>query len=421
MKVAKKWLMGLGIIAPLALIAAGCAPAAEETTPAPSEPAPAAEEGIPSDIEATLVIWYYDGEFGLADLNPQMEAFKALYPNVTFELEDIPGDQFHGARLPGTAVNQEGPDIIWYNPAFTKSLAEAGVIAPLDDEWAAFEEKDQFPESILHKVDGSIYGVNSYVNHNALWYNKTLLDELGVGVPTTIEELEAAMEAGAAEGYYGFQFAGTPGVPGEWNSRTFFSMFGVGDYTDYDNPAVLEMFERLVSWRDNGWIDASRLGLDQGGGDAKFFEGETLFYLGGNWQLAPGEEAIGDSFEWGVTPMVSGPGGPGAVYLGGQGEAVGAFTTNKALAWEFIAKTFMSKEHGEFRLGVGSIPARADVLAGGGASEKVIAYGEAAQTGLPLPSDTEGTLLVGTLWSGLMQGQLTPAEAFEQAQAVAAR
>jgi hypothetical protein len=57
----------------------------------------------------------------------------------------------------------------------------------------------------------------------------------------------------------------------------------------------------------------------------------------------------------------------------------------------------------------------------GDVSDKVKAYSAAAQIGIPLPSDTEGTLAVGTLWSGLMQGQLTPEQAFEQSKAVAAR
>lgn len=255
MKGTKKWLAALGLLVPMAVVVAGCSPAAEEA----SAPAPSGDtevsEGIPSDIEATLVVWYYDTSAGLADIEPQIAAFNELYPNVTFEIEDSPGDQYHGAKLPGTAVTQEGPDILWYNPQFTKSLAEAGVLAPLDDEWAAFEDKDQFPESILHKVDGSIYGMNSYVNLNAMWYNQDLLDELGLEVPSTLDELEAAMEAAANAGYNGFQFAGTPGVPGEWNSRTFFSAFGVGDYSDYDNPAVLDMFERVSSWVSERYLD----------------------------------------------------------------------------------------------------------------------------------------------------------------------
>jgi multiple sugar transport system substrate-binding protein len=418
MKVAKKWLLGLGMLAPMALVVAGCAPAAEEA-PAPA-PAPAEEtesEGIPSDIEATLVIWYYDTSAGLADIDAQVAAFNELYPNVTFELEDSPGDQFHGTKLPGTAVTQEGPDIIWYNPQFTKSLAEAGVLAPLDEEWAAFADAGQFPDAALHRVDGSIYGMNSYVNLNAMWYNQDILTELGLEVPTTLDELEAAMAAGTAAGYKGFQFAGTTGVPGEWNSRTFFSAFGVGGYDDYDNPAVLDMFNRVTSWVDEGYVNRSDLTLDQGDGINKFLEGDVMFYLGGNWQLSAAAETA--TFEWGVAPTVSGPGGEGSVYLGGQAEAVGAFTTNKALAWEFLAKTWMNKEHGVYRLGLGSIPLRADALEGD-VTDQQKAYAAAAQVGIPLPSDTEGTLAVGTLWSGLMQGQLTPDAAFEQAQAVAA-
>jgi ABC-type glycerol-3-phosphate transport system substrate-binding protein len=417
MTVARKWLSTISVIAPMALVIAGCAPAAEEI----AEPAPMPEaetsEGIPQDIEATLVIWYYDTSSGLADVEPQIEAFKALYPNVTIEVEDTPGDQFHGSKLPATALTGEGPDIIWYNPQFTRSLVEAGVLAPLDDEWASFADAGQFSDAILSKVDGSIYGVNSYVNLNAMWYNQTLLDELGLSVPTTIEELEAAMKAGTDAGYKGFQFAGTTGVPGEWNSRTFFSAFGVGDYSDYGNPAVLSMFERMKTWVDEGYVNRGDLTLDQGDGVNVFLEGDTLFYLGGNWQLAGAKETA--TFEWGAAPMPSGPGGPGSVYLGGQAEAVGAFTTNKALAWEFLAQTFLTSEFAAYRLSLGSIPTRADAL-GGDVSDAVKAYAKASTNGLPLPSDTEGTLAVGTLWSGLMQGQLTPQEAFEQAKAVAA-
>jgi len=419
MNIAPKWLLGLGIAAPMALVLSGCAPAAEEApAPASSQDTSSAVEGIDPNIEATLVIWYYDTSAGLADIDAQVARFNELYPNVTFELEDSPGDQFHGAKLPATAVSQEGPDIIWYNPQFTKSLAEAGVLAPLDDEWASFADAGQFSNSFLHSVDGSIYGLNSYVNLNAMWYNQDLLDELGLSVPKTHTELEAALAAATAAGKNGFQFAGTTGVPGEWNSRTFFSAYGVGDYADYDNPNALSMFEAMKSWIDQGWLNRGNLTLDQGDGVNVFLEGDTLFYLGGNWQLAASEEAA--TFNWGVAPMPAGPNGNGAVYLGGQAEAVGAFSTNKALAWEFLAQTWMNKEHAVYRLGLGSIPARADALEGD-VSDKVKAYSAAAQIGIPLPSDTEGTLAVGTLWSGLMQGQLTPEQAFEQSKAVAAR
>jgi ABC-type glycerol-3-phosphate transport system substrate-binding protein len=418
MKVAKKWLSAAGLLAPMALVVAGCAPAAEEA-PAPA-PAPETEEtasGIPSDIEATLVIWYYDTSAGLSDIDAQVAAFNELYPNVTFELEDTPGDQFHGAKLPATAISQEGPDIIWYNPQFTRSLAEAGVLADLDAEWAAYEDAGQFPDGATHVVNGSIYGLNSYTNLNAMWYNQDLLDRLGLDVPETLDELEAAIIAANGEGLKGFQFAGTTGVPGEWNSRTFFSMYGVGDYSDYGNPAVQEMFERVQGWLDAGYLNRSDLTLDQGDGINKFLEGDVLFYLGGNWQLSQGEADA--DFNWGVAPTPAGPGGPGSVYLGGQAEAIGAFTTNKELAWEFLAQTWMSRDHGVYRLGLGSIPLRGDVL-DADASDRIRAYADAAQFGIPLPSDTEGTLAVGTLWSGLMSGQLTPAQAFEQAQGVAA-
>lgn len=390
---------------PLAFGLVACTQSAEAPT----------EEAVTPDIEATLTIWHYNETAGLQDIDPQIAQFQELYPNVEFEVTFIPEEQFPN-RIISAATSQDGPDIMWYNGAFTKTFADAGVIGDITEEWAAFEDAALFPDSVLQTSDDRIYGVQAYVNLNALYFNQTILDEIGVGVPTTFDELEDAMRAATAAGYRGMMLPGAPGVAGEWISKAFFTGYGVQNFSDYADPAVEEMFTRVAGWVDEGLVPKATVTLPQAEAVNEFVAGDVAFYVGGNWQLTLPAEG---GFDWGVAPMPSGPAGPAIVYLGGQAEALGAFASNKALAWEFLKQTWLSKEHGTMRLGLGSIPTRADVLEGD-VDPNVQAYADAAANGTPLSSDTASTLAIGDLWSGVLAGQVGPADGAAQAAQIAA-
>jgi len=390
---------------PLAFALVACAPSAE---------APA-DEAITSDIEATITIWHYNETAGLQDIDPQIAQFEKLYPNVTFEVTFIPEEQFPN-RIISAATSQDGPDIMWYNGAFTKTFAEAGVIGDISEEWAGFEDASLFPDSVLQTFNDSIYGVQSYVNLNALYYNQTILDEIGVEVPTNLDELEDAMRAATAAGYRGMMLPGSPGVAGEWVSKAFFTGYGVQNFADYADPGVEEVFTRVTGWVDEGLVPKATVTLQQADAVNEFVAGDVAFYVGGNWQLTLPVDA---GFDWGVTPMPAGPNGPAIVYLGGQAEALGAFASNKALAWEFLKQTWLTKEHGTMRLGLGSIPTRSDVLEGD-VDPNVQAFADAAANGTPLSSDTASTLAIGDLWSGVLAGQVSPTDGAAQAAQIAA-
>lgn len=404
MKSRKARVFAATLALPIALGLVACTQTAEEPE----------QEALTPDIEATLTVWHYNEDAALQDLEPQIAQFQELYPNVEFELVFIPEEQFPN-RIISAATSQDGPDIMWYNGAFTKTFADAGVIGDITEEWAAFEDADLFPESVLQTADDRIYGVQSYVNLNALYYNKTILDEIGVSVPTTFDELEAAMQAATDAGYRGMMLPGAPGVPGEWISKAFFTGYGVQQYSDYGDPAVEEMFTRVAGWVDGGLVPKATVTLPQADAVNEFAAGDVAFYIGGNWQLTVPVDA---GFEWGVSPIPAGPAGPAIVYLGGQAEALGAFPSNKALAWEFLKQTWLTKEHGTMRLGLGSIPTRADVLEGD-VDPNVQAFADAAANGTPLSSDTASTLAVGDLWSGVLAGQISPSDAAAQAAQIA--
>ena len=392
-------------VAALSITLAGCV--------AQSDDAPAQE--VTPDIEETLTIWHYD-PVAVQDIDFQISMFQETYPNVDFDVVFIPEEQFAN-RIISSATTQSGPDIMWINPQFTSQFAEAGVLSDFADEWTGFDDADLFPDAVIQQVNGGNYSIQSYVNLNALWYNKTMLDAAGISAPTTYDELESAMKTVVeSDAGTGLLAPGAPGVPGEWVSRAFFSGYGVDDFSDYGNPAVEEMFTRVNNWVEAGYIDRGFVTLAQADAVNEFLKGDTAFYVAGNWQLGSLEDL---PFEVGVVPMPEGPNGTSSVYLGGQAEAIGAFTVNKALAWEFLSTTWLSRAHGEMRLGLGSIPIRPDSV-GTDVDPKIQAYADASQTGIPLPSDTATTIEMGNVWSGLVSGQLSPKQAAEQAATLAA-
>lgn len=385
----------LGALAavPALVLLAGCAGGAQPQSTATLSP----------DMEATLTIWTYDQ--AERDNLIQQEMFEQLYPNVDFEVVFIPQEQFAN-KVIASATSRTGPDILWINPAYTPAFAQAGVVADLSEWWAEYPDADQFPESVVNTVDGAVYSIQTYSNLNALWYNETILDEVGVEVPTTLDELEAALEKVTQAGHVGLEIAGTPGIEGEWISKPFFTGYGVDNYSELGEPGTLDMFTRMSDWVQDGLINKAGLNLSQGDGVKNFIAGDTAFFVGGNWLLG---EAADVDFAWGVTPMVAGPDGPGTVYLGGQAEAIGAFSKNPELAWQFLQDTWLSKEFETATLEFGSIPSRADALPSD-ASQQIAAYAEAIGNGVAISSDTANTLLVGNLWSAVLAGQTSPVD-----------
>jgi ABC-type glycerol-3-phosphate transport system substrate-binding protein len=83
----------------------------------------------------------------------------------------------------------------------------------------------------------------------------------------------------------------------------------------------------------------------------------VAFAENGNWQLGTG--AADAAFRYGVVPLPVG--NSGKVYLGGEGEAIGAFSKHPDLAWQYLRETYFD---GTGQLvtvrDVGSLPSRRD-------------------------------------------------------------
>ncbi len=131
--------------------------------------------------------------------------FNAANPEYEVEVQTQPRQNFE-STVYQSVVNGEGPDIIFnYGSEAAKYVgAEQVYVANLDeyiyDEEIGIENFDDLlPEYLLEEIngfeDGHIHYLPGYTTGPILYYNKTLLEELNLQVPTTWAELEAVCRA----------------------------------------------------------------------------------------------------------------------------------------------------------------------------------------------------------------------------------
>ncbi|MCC2334695.1 sugar ABC transporter substrate-binding protein [Cellulomonas wangsupingiae] len=369
----------------------------------------------------TLTVWHYFSDDNQVKLMDDFAAkFEAEHDGATVENVFVPYDQLN-SKLVSAAGAQTGPDVVVFNGAEAATLALGGALAPLDDYWADFADAGEVSESVVHTIDGTTYAVQGYVNLLGLWYNADILAEIGVEPPTTMTELEDAMGKAKDAGYAGITLSGLPQSQGEWQAYPWISSEGF-TYDDPQADALAAGLGRVRGWVDNGWLSQEAVTWDQTVPFQQFAAGRTAFAANGNWQM--GTAASDADFEYGVVPLpLSDTGG---VYLGGEGQGIGAFSENPDLAWEYLTATYLDAE-GQLLPPeiVGSLPSRADAAADELVTGNVLLE-PFAQTitqfganypspAVPAASVADVQLTVGQAWSAAIGGQKSPQQAADDA------
>lgn len=286
--------------------------------------------------------------------------------------------------------------------------------------WDSFADAGQFPDSVVHRLDGEVYAAQGYVNLLGLWYNADILNEIGVEPPTTLDELNDAMDAAVAAGYAGITLSGLPNSQGEWQAYPWLTAFGF-DYADPQVEPLVDAFTMVQGWTESGALTREAVTWDQTVPFQTFAAGGVAFAENGNWQQGTAASTAG--FEYGVVPLPIGS--SGQVYLGGEGQAIGAFSANPDLAWQYLEQTYFSYDGGVIAADlVGSIPSRLDA-----ASDDVVTSnslldafatsianngGNYPAPAVPAEAVADQQLEVGQIWSAVIGGQLSPEDAAQQ-------
>jgi len=136
-----------------------------------------------SQVRLTLACW--EGPEGLASLTKLLDRYKEQHPNVTIEIQQVPGNQYY-QRLKIQFAAGVAPDIMQLAYNQLPTFAARNTLEPLD----RLIERDRFPVDGMFrellpalKYRGRFYGLPRGWTTFALYYNKDMFREVGAAFP----------------------------------------------------------------------------------------------------------------------------------------------------------------------------------------------------------------------------------------------
>ncbi|MDO4483814.1 MAG: ABC transporter substrate-binding protein [Clostridia bacterium] len=137
-------------------------------------------------------------------LNALVEKFEAENPDIDVVVDCVLNDSYK-EKIRVQVSSDNLPDIFFtWSGAFGENLTKSGRVLALDDviaadpEWAAKVVESQWGP---FNYDGKQYGAPWSMDGKAFFYNVDVFNELGLTVPTTMEELYAVCETLMENGY----------------------------------------------------------------------------------------------------------------------------------------------------------------------------------------------------------------------------
>jgi len=178
----------LAMLLALCMVFALCACGAKEEAPAaaPAEPAAPAEEAAPEKVEVTMVAAQYGTQTAdwWADF---VVKFEDANPDIDLTVDVVSWNDIY--TVVNTRIaNGEAPDLLNID-VFSDYVAD-GLLLPVED-WCSDETYAKFYPAFLDQsvIDGTVWAVPDLASARALYYNVDILEEVGVEVPTTWDEL----------------------------------------------------------------------------------------------------------------------------------------------------------------------------------------------------------------------------------------
>ena len=200
-------------------------------------------------------------------INALTDAYTALHPNVTFDIEIPPTDSSGIDNLVKTRLaTGEMNDIFYYNSgSLLQALFPSQSLVDLSKEPFIANIAESFIPTVS-QGDG-IYGVPvGYASAGGILYNKKVYEKLGLSVPLSWAEFEANNEAILA--------AGIPPVLATYGDNWTAQLFVLADFynvaqadptfaEDYTNnkakyattPAALAGFEHIQEGYEKNWYE----------------------------------------------------------------------------------------------------------------------------------------------------------------------
>jgi multiple sugar transport system substrate-binding protein len=324
--------------------------------------------------DATTVTWFA-GRDTSGYPPTQVEAFNAEHPDIQIDYQEQGAvtTDLHDKFVTVATAQDSTVDIVSMDVPFVPEFAAAGWTISMEDYLTEDERAEFFPGTIDGATyDGTLYAIPWFNNGPGLFYRKDLLDEAGIDVPTTYDDLVSASKELATGDISGYIFQAVQTEGGVINFLEYLWGYG-GDLLDEnmqvilgDDSAGVDALTRLVGYIYDEKISPESCLTMTTAADAEnvFASGKAVFLR--SWMTAT-SAMLGDESQvkdvWDVTTLPSQDGSaPGPGCLGTWNLGISAYSENVDAAVEVI-KWFTSLEQQTNRyLGNGNLPARPAVF-----------------------------------------------------------
>jgi raffinose/stachyose/melibiose transport system substrate-binding protein len=311
----------------------------------------------------TLEVWTPESGTRLQLVQQRTEQFSAAHPDVKVNVT-VRDFGSYPAQLKLALASDSAPDVVIGNLGWSLDgpLIKAGMLRALDP-WAGRYGWDKRYAEVAQRqmrftADGKqfgrgpIFGIPYAADVIGWFYNVGKLETLNIGVPATLDELEAALEAARRAGEVPIMLGNKPQWPGlhlfylvsddlasdrEVNGIVF------GDRSvQWTAPSFVATARKLAQWNAKGYMAPGTNSMTPEAALAKFARGAGVFFPAGSWNAAELSAAMQDNVAFFLTPPVRKGDPRRATGSVGYGWHITAASRQADLAAEFI--DFMTQE-----------------------------------------------------------------------------
>ncbi len=228
-----------------------------------------------------------------------VEKFNEMDNGITVEMTNISTESDYLDKLSTDFASGDAPNLfLEYGGARCLDYLESGTllnIQPYLDEDPEWSEGflDYWEPCIYEGYEGT-YGVPWGAYQVVLYYNKAILEENNVEVPTTWDELMEACATLKGNGVQPFQ-VGEKDIYRFGHLHTVLSLktfgpeigakLGTREIT-YDSKEMIQIYDMIKGMVDKGYLGDNLLSTDSGQEDTLFEEGKAAFQYNGSWGAA---------------------------------------------------------------------------------------------------------------------------------------
>ncbi|SDE36943.1 extracellular solute-binding protein [Limimaricola pyoseonensis] len=256
--------------------------------------------------QTEVVIWV-GGEPGETTIYETLaDELSAANPDVVYTVVTNTSDVFNPALVPALSAG-EGPDLFTFGtgPGQPAALIDGGLVADLTPYYYEHGWDEVIPEGVLMQTskDGKLWALGNEVESTGIFYNKAIFEEVGIAVPRTWAEMQAAVAALKEAGY------DTPiglGAADKWSISHWQSMmfgryagpegienvlFADGKWTDAPFVAASDRLQQMGS---DGWFGPNPVAINYAEMMDSFWAGDLPMTFTGPWVINGGIDAAGD-------------------------------------------------------------------------------------------------------------------------------